>query len=242
MIRVTQSWDDGVTDDVRLIELLRQYKAKATFNLVPGKYATHRATTHWRYQDTKEVFMLARPELPALYRDFEVASHTVTHPHLDQMSPDKLTWELRESRQQLEDWFQRPVRGFAYPFGAYNAAVKEELRRQDYVYARTAIPGPEYATAAQPTPVNVPSVFPPADPLEFGTTTHQLNPRFWQEFAHTKAQGGVFHFWGHSYEFLTETMWQEFEAKLARLAADPDVCWMTNLDLFAPPIQPPVTT
>ena len=42
----------------------------------------------------------------------------------------------------------------------------------------------------------------------------------------------MFHFWGHSYEFTTETMWQEFEAKLARLAADPAVCWATNLDLF----------
>ena len=234
MIYVTQSWDDGVTDDVRLVELLHKYKAKATFNLIASSYTAHRKTTHWRYQDTKEVFALARPELPALYRDFEIASHTVTHPNLGKLPLDKVAWELAESRKQLEDLFQRPVRGFAYPYGAYNAVVKEEVRRQGYVYARTAIPGPEYATVANPTPENVPSVFPPTDPMEFGTTTHQLNPRFWQEFAYTKAHGGVFHFWGHSYEFLTEAMWNEFEEKLARLAADPEVCWMTNLDLFTP--------
>ncbi|MEI8063104.1 MAG: polysaccharide deacetylase family protein [Verrucomicrobiota bacterium] len=234
MIRVTQSWDDGVTDDVRLIELLHKYKAKATFNLIPGSYTAERKTSHWHYQDTKEVFMLARPELPALYRDFEVASHSLTHPNLAKLPSDKLAHELLESRKQLEDLFQRPIRGFAYPYGSYNIVVKEAIRRQGYVYARTAIPGPEYATATNPTPVNVPSVYPPADPMEFGTTTHQLNPRFWQEFANTKAHGGVFHFWGHSYEFLTEKMWQAFEAKLARLSADPAVVWMTNLDLFTP--------
>ena len=232
MIRVTQSWDDGVTDDVRLVELLHKYKAKATFNLIPASYGAQRTNTHWRYQNGPEVLMLARPELPALYRDFEVASHSLTHPHLTKLTPDELTHELAESRKQLEDLFQRPVRGFAYPYGDYNAAVKDALRQHGYVYARTAIPGPEYATAANPIPVNVPSVYPPADPMEFGTTTHQANPRFWQEFANTKANGGAFHFWGHSYEFTTEALWQEFEAKLARLTADPDVCWATNLDLF----------
>lgn len=225
---VTSSWDDGVTDDVRLVELLRKYKAKATFNLIPGKYQDKRQSSHWRYLDQKEVFFLACPELVDLYRGFEIASHTVTHPQLHQIALEKVTWELVESRRQLEDLFQQPVLGFAYPYGNYNAAVKEEVRRQGYVYARTAIPGPEYAVA----PVNVQSVFPPADPMEFGTTTHQLNPRFWDEFNHTKATGGVFHFWGHSYEFLNEQMWAEFEDKLARLSADPDVRWMTNLDLF----------
>jgi peptidoglycan-N-acetylglucosamine deacetylase len=232
MIRVTQSWDDGVTDDVRLIELLHKHKAKATFNLFPEGYRPQRHNTHWKYRGKKEVLMLARPELPELYRGFEVASHSQSHPHLTELAPDQLTWELAESRKQLEDWFQRPVRGFAYPYGDYNAAVKAELRRQGYVYARTAIPGPEYATPEKPTPVNVPSVYPPADPMEFGTTTHHLNPRFWDEFNHTKATGGVFHFWGHSYEFLNETLWAEFEEKLVRLTADPDVRWVTNIGLF----------
>jgi len=232
MILVTQSWDDGVTDDVRLIELLRKHNAKATFNLISAGYEAERRNTHWRYQDGKEVFMLAHGELVDLYRGFEIASHTVTHPHLAQLPPEKVSWELAESRQQLEDLFQRPVRGFAYPYGSYNDAVKAELRRQGYVYARTAVPGPEYATPENPTPENVPSVFPPADPMEFGTTTHHLNPRFWGEFNYTKATGGVFHFWGHSYEFMNDTLWNEFEEKLARLSADPDVRWMTNLDLF----------
>ena len=229
MVHVTQSWDDGVTDDVRLTELLQKYKAKATFNLIGDGYKEHRHDTQWCYQNGKSVVMLARPELPALYQDFEVASHSLNHPHLDELPADQMAWELSESRQRLEDLFQRPIRGFAYPYGSYNDAVKAELRRQGYVYGRTAIPGPEYPDLTGPAPAYT---FPPADPMEFGTTTHQLNPKFWEEFARAKAVNGMFHFWGHSYEFLNDAMWDDFEEKLARLSADPAVQWATNIDLF----------
>ena len=229
MVYVTQSWDDGVTDDVRLVELLHKHKAKATFNLIGDGYKAQRHDTQWRYQNGKSVVMLALSELPALYRDFEVASHSLNHPHLDELPADLLTWELTESRRRLEDLFQRPIRGFAYPYGSYNDAVKEEVRRHGYVYGRTAIPGPEYVDWPGPAPQYT---FPPADPMEFGTTTHQLSPKFWEEFERSKTLGGLFHFWGHSYEFLTDAMWHDFEEKLIRLNADPAVRWVTNLELF----------
>ena len=89
MIQVTQSWDDGVHDDVRLIELLRKYRAKATFNLISGAHRAERFSS-WKYQDTKPVYHLALAELVELYRGFEVASHTVTHPHLEQLPPEKV--------------------------------------------------------------------------------------------------------------------------------------------------------
>ena len=217
MIRVTQSWDDGVHDDVRLIELLRKYRAKATFNLIAGAHRAERFS-NWRYQDTKQVYHLARHELPDLYRDFDVASHTVTHPHLEQIAPDKVAWELAESRKQLEDIFQRPITGLAYPFGSCNPVVKAEARRQGYRYARAGR--------------FVPVVFPPDDAMEFGITCWFSDEKFWQEFARVKQAGGVFHYVGHSYEFVSETMWTVFEEKLARLSADSEVQWVTNLELF----------
>ena len=36
MIKVAQCWDNGVATDIRLIEILRKYNARATFNLCPG--------------------------------------------------------------------------------------------------------------------------------------------------------------------------------------------------------------
>ena len=42
-MKVIQSWDDGLVSDIRLIELLRRYQAKATFCLNPGLYQENRS-------------------------------------------------------------------------------------------------------------------------------------------------------------------------------------------------------
>jgi peptidoglycan/xylan/chitin deacetylase (PgdA/CDA1 family) len=216
MVIVTQSWDDGVIDDVRLIELLRKHKAKGTFNLNPGLHRAERYSG-WAYRG-KPVYKLSIDEVKTVYCDVEVAGHSLTHPSLEKLPPEALHRELAEGRRILEDWLQRPVRGFAYPFGAYNDAVKCELRNTGHVYARTV--------------KDTERVFPPGDPMEFHPSLHHASPHFWTEFERVKRAQGVFFFWGHSYEFLTEAMWDEFEAKLARLSADPDVCWKTNIELF----------
>jgi hypothetical protein len=43
---------------------------------------------------------------------------------------------------------------------------------------------------------------------------------------------GVFYFWGHSYEMITETMWSSFEEMIRRISADPGSCWGDVADLF----------
>ena len=120
--------------------------------------------------------------------------------------------------------FRALVLGFAYPFGTFSDVVKEELRAAGYAYARTV------AVADQ--------VFPPADPMELHVSAHVHAPTFWESFDRAKAAGGVFYFWGHSYEIRNDAMWREFEETIARLSADPDVRWVNNIDLFQPPATP----
>jgi hypothetical protein len=67
-MRVVQSWDDGVVDDVRLTELLRRYQPTATFNLNPGLHQRQRSFS-WRYGD-KEVWRLGVDELVEVYAGF----------------------------------------------------------------------------------------------------------------------------------------------------------------------------
>ena len=64
-IRVIQSWDDGVVDDIRLTELLRHYQATATFNLNPGLHQRQRSFS-WCYGD-KEVWRLGVDEWVEVY-------------------------------------------------------------------------------------------------------------------------------------------------------------------------------
>jgi peptidoglycan/xylan/chitin deacetylase (PgdA/CDA1 family) len=75
-------------------------------------------------EDQERYGMMTWEELsvmdPALV---SIGSHTVTHPILTTLNPMDLLYEVRESRQWLEDRLQRPVRHFCYPNGAYNEDV-----------------------------------------------------------------------------------------------------------------------
>ena len=206
-----------MVDDVRLTGLLRRHRAKATFNLNPGLHQPGRSFS-WRYGD-KEVWRLGRDELAEVYAGFEIANHSLTHPNLPDLAPEALDWEVRESRRMLRDWFRQPVRGFCYPFGGFNPAVKEVIRAAGHCHARTV-------TEVEP-------VFPPADPLELGVSCRFNDPAFWSRYQRVKDADGVFLFWGHSYELINEAMWADLENKITGISADPVAEWMDLEALFA---------
>ncbi len=215
-MRVVQSWDDGVVDDIRLTELLRRYGATATFNLNPGLHQRQRSFS-WQYGD-KDVWRLGLHELVEVYAGFEIANHSQTHPYLPDLSPMDLEREVADSRRYLQDWFQQPVRGFCYPFGGFNPAVKAAIHAAGHIYARTV---------AEFDPV-----FPPADPLEFGAHCRFADPAFWTRYERAKAIHGVFFFWGHSYELVNEAMWADLENKIASISADSAAEWVNLETLF----------
>lgn len=217
-IKVVQCWDDGVTDDIRLTEILRKHGAKASFNLNSSKHRFPSENT-WRFNGIKDVHVIPLKDLTAVYDGFTIANHTATHPHLTQIAPAKAAQEIRDGKSELEQIFGYSVTGFAYPFGDYNAMIEEFVRDADHVYARTC--------------VNVADVYPPSDPMAFHSNCHFLDPQFWTKFGHVAASGGVFYFWGHSYEIVTEDDWQRFEGDIARLSADPRVEWTDLPLLFA---------
>ncbi len=59
----------------------------------------------------------------------EIASHTVSHPHLPQLSATQLNAELVNSKQALQNWTGAPVTNFATPYGEYNAAVIQAIKQ-----------------------------------------------------------------------------------------------------------------
>jgi len=127
--------------------------------------------------------------------------------------------DIREGRDRLEQIFGYPVVGFAYPFGSYNDAVMEAVKEAGHLYARTT--------------ENVAEVFPPASPMAFHSNCHFKSPDFWDRFDHVREVGGVFYFWGHSYEIMDEDEWQSLEDKIARLSANPSVEWTDLPALFS---------
>ena len=68
---------------------------------------------------------------------FEIGSHTVNHPDLTRIPKRFVEYELRASKEMLEDKLGRRVDLLSYPFGRFNRYVEQEAKRLGYAGAYT---------------------------------------------------------------------------------------------------------
>lgn len=214
-MKVIQCWDDGVVSDIRLIEILKKYNAKATFNLCIGKNGRKRQVVG--QFNNVDIVSLAFNELFGLYREFDVANHSLTHPHLTSLNREDILREVTENKAHIERLFDRKVIGFCYPFGAMDLVVREIIETTGHQYARTT---KDLGNSEQ----NL-------DKLALKPNCHFLDPNFWQHYE-TAKEAGVFYFWGHSFEMHSEKMWQDFEAKIAYIAEDSSTQWDSIANIY----------
>ncbi|MBE6359084.1 MAG: hypothetical protein E7057_07555 [Lentisphaerae bacterium] len=220
MIKVAQCWDDGVLNDVKLADLCRKYNAKATFNLNPALHrAKERITTGWQFRDTGYYpGKLAWNEIKDVYDGFEVASHTMCHCNAGEVDDQVFLTEAVSAKVILEDLFQKPCRGFAWPCGRYTDKTADLLQAAGFAYGRTV--------------QNTDTVSAFKHPMILHSSCHFQNPEFWNIFETAKTTDNIFYFWGHSYEMMDdENLWAAFEDKLRRLSSDPEVQWVNVIDL-----------
>ncbi len=71
----------------------------------------------------------------------DIQSHTLSHPHLRTLAPDAAMKEIAESKALLERRLGKPVIAFSYPYGEYDPAVIEMLKRAGYASAVTLATG-----------------------------------------------------------------------------------------------------
>lgn len=72
---------------------------------------------------------------------WEIASHTITHPDLRNVSADQLRDELEGSKRRLERDLGVEIVNFCYPAGMYDATVAAAVERAGYRGATTVNPG-----------------------------------------------------------------------------------------------------
>lgn len=58
----------------------------------------------------------------------EFGAHTLTHPDLTSLPPDRVETEMRESKSVIEDALGGGVRTFCYPYGRHNKLVRTVAR------------------------------------------------------------------------------------------------------------------
>ncbi len=219
---ITFSYDDGVTQDQRLVDLLNKYDLKATFNLnsdLGGACALN------DYQGTSYTHARFYPrEFPRVYEGHEVAVHTLTHPRLTQLSDEDIIREVEEDRLRLSDTMGYEIVGMAYPYGdgSVDSRVAELVRNHT---------GVRYSRLTCPT-----FSFEPQDDLIMFRPSiyHKDWDRLFelgQEFIELEPDGPkLFYIWGHAYEFDMDNSWARFEEFLKLIARRDDIRYCTNAE------------
>ena len=104
------SIDDGTIYDEKVIEILNRHHIKGTFNLNSGL-----EDFVW-YNEGRPVRRNTLSACIDLYKGHEIASHSLTHPHLTECSDDHIGYEVGVDKENLERIFGKPITSFAFPF------------------------------------------------------------------------------------------------------------------------------
>jgi peptidoglycan/xylan/chitin deacetylase (PgdA/CDA1 family) len=216
------SYDDGRSEDRRLVKLMNKYGLIGTFHLNSNKLGL----TNY----------LNKAEIKELFAGHEVSVHSANHPNLTALSKIDIVYEIAEDRKELERLVNYPVRGMAYPFGNYNDFLIETIKGLGIEYARTVYDSYNFDI--------------PKDFLQWRATMHQFgkaytepnNPEndkrelehFYQtinEFLQTKNLA-LMDVWGHSYEIGNdENKWNETEKFFKMVSNNPNIYYAKQIDV-----------
>lgn len=218
MKAVTFSYDDGIRQDKRLVELFNKYGVKATFNLNSGIQSDVNPFI------IKEIVVhrMNVAGLKDLYTGHEIASHALTHANLARLDAETIINEVKSDMEILSARFDQNVTGFAYPYGAYNDLVVEQLKKCGVSYARTVKSSHNFEL--------------PVDSLRLEATCHHDDSKVMElidEFLTLEPEKPqLLYIWGHSYEFDANNNWEHIEAILQKLAGQNDIFYGTNIEVL----------
>lgn len=211
------TYDDGVLQDVRFVELLNRYGLKGTFNLNSGLMKTEFA---WTHPCGMEVRRLSERAVMGLYDGHEIASHTLTHPYMHDLTEAEILRQMAEDKQNLEELFGREIKGFAVPFDYYSGKIAKCAEKSGFEYARMSEFSGSYA--------------PCTDWFYWKTGIYHIQPElipFAAGFLRTDEELAVCQIVGHSYDLDAENLWDTMELICAAVSAQEDVWACTNLEL-----------
>jgi peptidoglycan/xylan/chitin deacetylase (PgdA/CDA1 family) len=204
---LTMSYDDGVTEDRRLVEIFNRHKIKGSFHINAGLLG-----------DGKRKIDLS--EAPSLYKGHEISCHGFTHATLDKISRTEVVREMLDDRLALEKTAGYPVRGMSYPNGGWSGAVTETLAQLGIVYGRTVM-----STGGFGLPENF---------LAWHPTCHHNHGIMekLEAFRKNGAALALFYVWGHSYEFPRDNNWELIEGFCAAVSGDENIWFATNIEIY----------
>ena len=222
---ITFSYDDGVTQDIRLIELLNKYGLKCTFNLNSELLSKKGMLI----REGKRIahYKIHAEDVKHIYEGHEVAVHTLTHPNLTQCDDKEIIRQVETDRLNLSGLVGYEVVGMAYPCGGVNnddrvaSIIKENTGVK---YSRT---------------ITSNNCFDLQENLyRFNPTVYHLNfeemMQSGREFIELKTEEPkVFYIWGHSYEMdYGADYWVKLEDFFKLISNKEDIFYGTNKEVL----------
>lgn len=213
---LTLSYDDGVIQDKRLIEILKPYGIKATFNINSGKFSESAVSVKGR---------MSEEQAKELYKNsgHEIAVHTLTHPSLTRLLLPIAIDEVLQDRKNLENIFGGVIRGMAYPYGTYSDKLIDMLKNIGIAYSRTVVSTHDFRI--------------PTNWMKLTATCHHSDPVLMglaDRFINANNSGNplLFYLWGHSYEFDNDNNWNVIEEFARKIGNREDIWYATNIEIY----------
>ena len=222
---ITFSYDDAVTQDIQMIELMNKYGIKGTFNLNSQLLGTSAILNGRNFRVCH--YKLSPQDVPYVYEGHEVAVHTLTHVNLTTVPDEEVIRQVEQDRLNLSEIAGYEVVGMAYPCGGVNNddRVAKIIKEHTGVrYSRT-------------TTTN--------NSFELQDNLYRFNPTsYHHDFDSMMALGEkflvmkpdkpqIFYIWGHSYEQdLRSDYWVKLEEFFKLMAGHDDVFYGTNAQVL----------
>ena len=222
---ITFSYDDGITQDIRLIELLNKYNLKCTFNL--NSELLGRKGMLKRNDQRISHYKIHPEDVKKIYDGHEVAVHTLTHPNLTQCDEGEIIRQVETDRLNLSELVGYEVVGMAYPCGGVNNddRVAEIIKNNTGVkYSRTITSNNSFDIQE-----NI---------YRFNPTVYHLDfddmMKLGQAFVELKTETPkLFYIWGHSYEMdYGADYWVKLEDFFKLISNRDDIFYGTNKEVL----------
>ena len=216
---VTFSYDDGVSQDTRLISIFQKYGMKATFNLNTGIQTEE---NRFEIQGVPIHRMNQSDELVQLYREHEIALHGLTHAAPSGLDSQEYEQEFLQDARNIQQIYGKYPLGMAYAYGDYSEEIIRYLQKIGIRYGRTVESSHQFTL--------------PQDPMCLQPTCHHNDERLFElveEFLAADPKQGepmLFYIWGHSYEFDVEDNWDRMETLCSMLGGHDDIFYGTNAE------------
>lgn len=212
---ITFSFDDGIKQDIRLINIFNKYNLKGTFHLnsellgIGNKFPA---------QDIRQI-----------YDGHEVSGHTLTHARLTDIEDEmEIIRQVEQDRINLSEIVGYEVCGMAYPGGGENGnpRVAKLIRENTGIkYARVGATNNQFALQN--------------DLYLFQATVDVYNEEnklfeLAEKFLNLQAdEPSIFYLRGHAYEFDHDpTSWDRFDELCAFISGRPDIFYGTNKEVL----------